>query len=169
MAEQGKERLPLHPIPKTKTWSYTQKTGHTSYIGLLSLVPRVSITPEDLLRSTEPLSAPLLVSNDGFLDIHSAKISCQVNHILDAMHASVNISTANGVAGSFELGDIGAGGRTTTFCADGVTLNTPAVEADMVVLLTFRPDFLLWRTTRKFHLRGTVDEKGTFRWVQTSR
>jgi hypothetical protein len=29
MAEQGKERLPLHPIPKTKTWSFTQKTGHT--------------------------------------------------------------------------------------------------------------------------------------------
>ena len=59
MAGRGKgARLPLRPIPKTKTWSYTQKTGHTSQpprvdLGSLTAMPCTVASLRSVPQSTQ--------------------------------------------------------------------------------------------------------------------
>jgi hypothetical protein len=137
------------------------------YVGILSILPRVSVSPGELLQSSQPLSVPLIISNDGVLDIHDAELACAIDRIVDEHHSSVEGAIAHN-SNTFELGDIGPDGRATTFCVNAIGFSAPIVEGHMVVLLSFRPDFLPWRTSRHFHFRGTSGESKSFHWVQTS-
>jgi hypothetical protein len=137
------------------------------YVGILSILPRVSVSPGELLRSSQPLSVPLVVSNDGVLDIHDAKLFCAIDRIVDEKHLSLEAAIADN-SDTFELGDIGSDGRATTFCVNAIGFGAPILEAHIIVLLSFRPDFLPWRTDRHFHFRGTSGENKSFHWVPTS-
>jgi hypothetical protein len=137
------------------------------YVGILSILPRVSVTPGDLLHSGQPLSFPMVVSNDGVLYIHDAKISCIIDSVVDENHATMIGGGTD--TNTFQLGDIGPGGRATTFCLPNlIGFSRPLAEGHIVASLYFRPDFLPWRTVRHFQFRGTAGDNHSFHWVQTS-
>ena len=46
------------------------------YVGFLNLVPRITVTPQAALVSTDAFSAPFVVSNDGFLPIYDVHCFC---------------------------------------------------------------------------------------------
>jgi hypothetical protein len=138
------------------------------YVGILSTLPRISVKPGDLLHSSQPLSVPLVVSNDGILDIHAAKVTCAVHRIASSTDVVMHDDVFGEYGAPFELGDIGADGSATTFCVNFVDFGSPIVEGHMVISVSFRPDFLPWRTARTFHLRGAIGENKSFHWVQTS-
>src|SRR5437868_1528352 len=51
------------------------------YIGILNALPRVSVTPQENIHPNEPLLAPFIISNDGWLDLHSVSFLCNVDYL----------------------------------------------------------------------------------------
>ncbi len=140
------------------------------YVGVLSVLPRVSVAVGDVLQPSQPLSFPLSISNDGFLDVHSVRITCSIERLVNSEHAVIHNVTVSGSDGTFDVGDLGPNGRATTFCTPGAFVSERGhlTEGHVVVLLSFRPDFLPWHTSKAFYFRGTTGENDSFRWVPTS-
>ncbi len=46
------------------------------YVGFLNLVPRITVTPQAALVSSDAFSAPFVVSNDGFLPVYDVHCFC---------------------------------------------------------------------------------------------
>jgi hypothetical protein len=139
------------------------------YVGILSLLPRISVNLGDPLRSGQPLSTPILVSNDGILSIHDAYLMCVIDSLKFDNGNVVAYSASGQMAGDpYQLGDLGPNGRATTFCGPDPGSHGKIIEGHVVLLVSFRPDFLPWRTTREFHVRGVISENNSFHWVQTS-
>jgi hypothetical protein len=130
------------------------------YGGILSVLPRVSVSPSEELKKYDPLSSPFVIANDRFLSIYSVNMACTVDHLL--------LSNGTRIVGASireDLTDdeIGPDGRTTRFCK--ITTPDPKMkEAIITTTVRFRPEFLPWTTTRAFRLRGYPSDDGVMHW-----
>jgi hypothetical protein len=130
------------------------------YIGVLSVFPRVSVSPSEELKKYDPLSSPFVITNDGYLSIYSVNMNCSVNHLLLSSGARiVNVSALDNLTDD----EIGPDGRSTRFCK--ITTPDPKMKEVIVTLtVVFRPEFLPWRTSRAFHFRGYPSDDGVMHW-----
>jgi hypothetical protein len=139
------------------------------YASVLSVLPRVSVTPEENIHPADPLLAPFVISNDGLLDIHSVGFLC----IVDYLGTNRDIYMENTAVGGVNepIGDLGAGGRTTTICGSLIDMTSAGDyrEAHITIQIAFRPDFLPWKTHRKFPFRGRLDDNRVIHWFPASR
>ena len=130
------------------------------YVGVLSVLPRISVTAGDaLLNSHFPLSFPFVISNDGYLDVHGVDVFCGINKLSSVDNVDV-FDFEVGSPSNFNIGDLGAGGRATTFC--GPTTfgfeGTKYKNSHLTLVLSYRPDFLPWRYSKKHFFTGLGDE-----------
>jgi hypothetical protein len=51
------------------------------YVGLLSLLPRISVSVQAPLTAADPFSSPFVVSNDGYLTLYNVKCSCSPRQV----------------------------------------------------------------------------------------
>jgi hypothetical protein len=140
------------------------------YVGVLSALPRTSVTAGDaLLNSHFPLSFPFVVSNEGYLDVHQVNVFCAIDKLSSADAVDV-IGFEVQTPSNLNIGDLGAGGRATTFC--GPTAfgfkGTKFQKGHLTLVLSYRPDFLPWRQSKKHFFTGLADEEGKLHWVESS-
>lgn len=141
------------------------------YVGILSVLPRVLVTPQESLEIHEPLATPFIVSNDGYLDVHSVTFDCNVD-ILEGFNGNVIQNSAMVAPASISLlGDISAGGRATAFCGEpiGGQSSEGFRRAHITVSVTFRPDFLPWTKIKTFRFLGLMEENKAVRWTPVSK
>lgn len=131
------------------------------YVGVLSVFPRVSVSPNEQLKKYDPLSSPFIITNEGFLSIYSVSMTCKVDHLLLSTASQlVGVSFADGVVDD----EVGPDGRITRFCK--VTTPDPKMKEVIIsMIVRFRPEFLPWTTTRAFHFRGYPSDDGTMHWA----
>jgi hypothetical protein len=137
------------------------------YTGILRVLPRISVTPDNSLLRNSPLSIPLHISNDGAFGIHSATVTCDIDWLKTSNHSAMSRTVAN-QAVNYQIGDLGPGESTTTFCATGTGFTGTITEAHITVHLSFVPEFGYWQTTRTVYLRAFIDDHQEFRWVLAS-
>jgi hypothetical protein len=128
------------------------------YVGILSVLPRISITPQEPLQRHEPFSAPFIISNDGYSTVHTINLTCSLDSVLDThRNRYTNVTTPS----SQNIDYLAAGGRSTFDCPVG---NLQILEADFSIIVSFRPDFLPWHKIEIFHFRARIADNGSVRW-----
>jgi hypothetical protein len=130
------------------------------YVGILSALPRISVSPSEELRKYDPLSAPFVISNDGFLAIHSVNMPCRIDHYLGSPRRMMsNVTLGDNLVDD----EIGPDGRSTHFC-NAIVQDSAIKELIVTTTVLFRPDFLPWTTSRNFHFKGHKSDDGIMRW-----
>jgi hypothetical protein len=139
------------------------------YISVLSLLPRVSVSQPSPVDASDPFATRFVISNDGWVALHKITFSCGVVYI--------NAANDSGVIGRpdysvrFTAPDLVAdellpARKATIPCVQPVHFKAPVVNADVAMVVEFRPDFLWWRREEKFRLLGTRQADGFFRWEE---
>jgi len=125
------------------------------------------VTPQENIHPSEPMLNPFIVSNDGYIDLHSVTLYCGIDRL-----GTTHVAIVDSIADSTErLGDIGAGGRTTAVCTNLVNFANSGLfrEAHITLIVDFRPDFLPWKMHRQFPFRGSMDDKNVIHWFPVTR
>ncbi len=144
------------------------------YIGCVSMSSRVSLTPGDVLRAKDPLSSPIIVSNEGYLPIHDAMATCLVKRIVAANGATVTDAVIGGDSAEQFVGDLGIGGKTTISCSgDGSSVFSMGTDkyiaADIGIVLSYRPDFFPWHRHKSFNFHARISDDGKIHWTPMAR
>jgi hypothetical protein len=135
------------------------------YLGILGLLPKVSVTPGELVRDYDPFSVPFVVSNDGPLPMHDVQTSCGLESLMQGNLRVSRIEMRPQSEFRF-LGDLGSGGRATTFCGGFIIAPNTPKEAKLSVQVSFRPDFLPFHTSHTFFFRSITDRDGRLRYIE---
>jgi hypothetical protein len=130
------------------------------YVGILSIVPRLSVSHSEELKQYDPFSVPFVITNDGYLPIHSVNMACSIDHMLLSSGSSfVGVVTND----SMEDAEISPGGHSTHFCP--VSARDPGMQEIIITAtISFRPDLWPWRTSKQFHFRGYKGDDGVMHW-----
>jgi hypothetical protein len=172
----------LHPAwKKVRRWSSKiplfWKIG-VPVLGLLfgavPMLSRPSAMPSDNPTPNDPLSAPFLVANDGYLTMNSSDFVCWINDLVGAGSTEIRES----YMGGYPLGDIGPNGKTTATCAL-IDMDSQAKffefdpkerfkRADITVIVRFRPDFWPWFRTKEFRFLGIAGDDHVIHWLPMS-
>jgi hypothetical protein len=163
------------PMPSTRHWLSRFVTFRKRMVALIGLVaavvsllvlfPRVSVTPQENLNAYDPLTAPFLLSNDGYATINSAHFLCHV----DLLIGTNGNKMARGVWGGYGLGDIAPNGHTTLLCEPFTDSSGGFSQAHITLAVTFRPDWYPWHITRKFPFVGKMGDNRIIRWLPVSK
>jgi hypothetical protein len=138
--------------------------------GILTFLPRVSITSGNAESVFNPLSISLAVANDGSFDLNDAKLRCETDQ-MNFEHGNYlkNVGLINDDP-DFALGTLAPDGRAVAFCSDErLNIFDGAVNGHLKIVVSFRPSYVPWRTSRTFYLRGIRNSQGVFHWLLTSK
>ena len=139
------------------------------YAAVQTLWPRVSVTPGDNLNRYDPFSAPLVISNDGYLSIYAVKLDCTIERLVssDAKLNWEHVEFEDSLVDHTD-DEIGADGRSTHFCGLSITDPNGFKEAYLVAIASFRPGYLPWRVKKRSRFRGYMGDDHMLRWVPFS-
>ncbi len=134
--------------------------------GYLSLVPRISVWQTQPLNPADPFSTPFIVSNDGPLGINLVKFSCLLLNVETANRnrfINVRLSSESLTVIGMEPGE-----KATVPCifrqSIGLSDSDTIQTADVVIIVEFRPDFVLWRRTRRLRFVTLRSSDGNLYW-----
>jgi hypothetical protein len=138
--------------------------------GVLTLLPRASISAGEPLIPDDPFSAPFEVANDGYVDLNDVTFSCLPKEVdTDNFWVVKGGDNLGLTETTFNVGTLGPDGRTTLRCGFSRFFDFKGAnitKAHIAMRLTFRPEWMPWRRsiTRDFIL--TKDNSNHFRWLQ---
>jgi hypothetical protein len=139
------------------------------YIGLVSVMPIVTIDPQNLLHQEQPFSFPIRVSNAGYVGINSVEFECLIDDV-EIGHNKITNNLAHEPV-DFQIGDLARGGYAMSGCAmpDLIQGDTTFKRGHITITLTLRPDFSPFKMHRTFYLTGLPDDRSHAHWMLTSR
>jgi len=134
--------------------------------GYLALVPKVTIVESEPTNPGEPFSAKFIMSNDGPLGINSVDGACIVAD-MEYANRTVVLNNWIGQGPSVFKPRMEVGERATLRCSASEVIhsNAPILHANIVMVVSFRPDFTWWRLTREDRFETIADSKGLLHWA----
>jgi hypothetical protein len=152
-------------------------------VGILQLLPRVSISPQPALIATNAFSAPFVVSNDGYIPIYDVNASCSPKGVtyIDPAHPKGGLTIQQEGSDSDETGGfdnpkllvpkLDPASRATFPCG---LLNTPLPAewicgAHILMIVKYHAPllpFIIRHHRQRFEL--VRDSSGQFRWIEES-
>jgi hypothetical protein len=149
-------------------------------VGLLQLVPRISVSPQTPLISSNAFSAPFLVSNDGYVSLYEVTAACAAkdvlyvdpqrpNHKLTLEWEGGDETETGGILSPEVAHKIPAPGRVAFHCA---LLNLPVsgewVRCAQILLIIKYHAPLLPFIDRHYRQRFELvrDSTGQLRWLE---
>lgn len=137
--------------------------------GILSLLPRPSVTASDFLVVNEPFSAPFVITNEGYLPIHDVTFRCAIRHYKGANGGNIEVYKGGGITPSgFVLSEMPPGEKATVGCPFPFKGWEPVISADFDFVVVYRPDFLPWKQEKRFRFGTVKGGDGLLRWYPRS-
>jgi hypothetical protein len=143
-------------------------------VGILSLLPRASVTPNDPLNPDDPFSAPFVVSNDGYVELNDVQFSCSPMKVETKNFWVIDTVPGKEPGGvretSLDVGTLGRDGSTTVRCAISPAFANilPLESAHRRITISFRPEWLPWRRTMTMDFILAKDTGNRFHWLHRS-
>lgn len=138
--------------------------------GYLSLLPRISVTQTEPLNVTDPFASPFIVSNDGPMGINGVEFYCVLVHVRTRKGFSFDGITTELTA--LNQKHMEPGERVSVPCSFrqffGFTTENPVIGAEIIVGVTFRPDFVWVHKNRQFRFVAMADSHSDVRWYPQS-
>jgi hypothetical protein len=145
-------------------------------VGILSLLPRASVSPNDPLDPSTPFSSPFVVSNDGYAELYDVTFYCTPVRIETTGHQIIASNDKPGAESgvqdtSVKVGTLGRDGQTSVYCPIPFFFRglDPIAAAHIRITLSFRPEWLFWRRTISSDFVLARDHSGQPRWLHTSQ
>jgi len=147
------------------------------YVGFLNLVPRITVTPQAALVSSDAFSAPFVVSNDGFLPVYDVHCFCSPRKVryrkpgskggLDITTEGADENETGGVEAPFIAKKLSPGQRATFPCPFPNQFPAWLVSADigLVVVYNAAP----WPPIRRHQMNRfslSRDTAGEYHWLE---
>lgn len=176
MHKGSKQQLQLEPVHTpslarrivTKTWKGIVSVGVlVTLTGLLSLLPKVSVSAARLLDPQAPFSAPFVISNDGYLPVHDITFRCVVRYVEHADRGRVIVSP-HGITSGQVIAVIDPTEKSTVACPFPFFSQSPIIGADIEFVLKYRPDWLFWHREKRFRFGLAKDKDNQFHWFPRS-
>jgi hypothetical protein len=100
----------------------------------------ISVMPNSVLDHSDPFSAPLTVSNDGYLTIHSVTFRCAIRNVQDESNARLVAYEKGIIPMGFLVPAMPAGEKATVACPFPFKFEASVIGADFDFILEYRPD-----------------------------
>jgi hypothetical protein len=131
--------------------------------GILSLLPKISVEPSPPMQSNNLLTAPFVISNDGFLPMYKVSYFVKLRHIENAKGGKVITNYERGMEPSgFSIPSLMPGEKATTGLPN--PFGEPTVSGDIDFVVTYRPSWLPWEQKKVFRFGGSKESDGKLVW-----
>jgi len=150
-----------------------------SLVGLMQLLPRVSISPQSPLISSNAFSAPFLVSNDGYIRLNKVNAICSPKNIIytDDAHKDHHLVVEQDGPDELETGGLYNPSLEAAQLLPGHKLVFPCGMLDMpfadrvssahiVMIVTFRAPVLSYPRFHRQRFELTRDSSGQYHWLE---
>jgi hypothetical protein len=131
--------------------------------GILSLLPKISVEPSPPMQSNNLLTAPFVISNDGFLPLYKVSYYVMLRHIENDKGGTVTTNNQRGMEPTgFLIPSILPGEKATTGLPN--PFSNPTVSGDIDFVVTYRPAWLPWEQKKIFRFGGSRESDGKLVW-----
>jgi hypothetical protein len=150
---------------------------------IYGLSPKISVQSHGSLDPNDPFSTPFIITNEGTLPIHNVSSNYMVNNIkgvgvgeeekiCDTCPKILGIG-GFGSEDTEPIATIEAGEKTPLFVGamkltkpnGGVIDTAIATNAEIVITVKYRPDWIPWRQERQWKFMSTANVEGQLVWV----
>ena len=124
--------------------------------------PRISVSASGSVREHEALGTIFNLSNNGSLTIHEVKIRCGIHNLQEPGQRPL-ISNITVIPYGSDLGNLEAG-KTVGLPCENIIWGAQQAEGDIVIEVSYRPDFWHWRKHTYFRFISEKTDDGTWVW-----
>ena len=136
-----------------------------SILGVLALIPRISLAPTGSLRPHDPMGTVFAITNDSVLPIHNVHARCVLDDLRSGPMYIHGIAVAENGADAATL----SSGQQLTLPCSRVETKQPVRVAKVTIRVDYRPDFLWWDRTTRFSMEAMPSQDGTWVWKRLPR
>ncbi len=142
------------------------------YIGALNLLPKIAVSPLSSLNPSDPFGTPFEISNIGYTNLNDVKFLCSYKDVEESYGSKIlTPGTDEETTGGFTTNSLAAerldrGRKATIMCPFPFKFPGPIIKADILLVVSFRPEWLGWK---KYHVRRFTlakDAAGQFHWFE---
>jgi hypothetical protein len=140
------------------------------YVGILSTLPRLAIHPQSSLNLSNPFATPFAISNEGYLEIHDIKASCVYLDIAGSDGSRIeSIGPLSKERGGFFSNSMNTDVLEPTVpltitCPFPFAFLGPITHANIIITVTYRPDFLPFTFQKHKHFVSATSSDGHLQW-----
>jgi len=142
---------------------------------VLTNVPKLSVDVSRSLRPDDPMATVFSVSNDGMLPVYDVTVGCEIARLDISSHrktVSKGPTTVYFPESRAEI--LPPGHKMTVPCGRAVASRLDNGErleflAEVFVVVTYRPQWLLWHKSEAFPMKTEKSENGTWVWKSIPR
>ncbi|MFY9854081.1 MAG: hypothetical protein WAK26_09420, partial [Terracidiphilus sp.] len=142
-----------------------------------SMLPRISVTPQSATNPDDPFATPFTVKNDGFLPLYDVKSECAIRQVqLLQINTPYVLTVVEPKAYGFRLIDprfaasvLDPNSTIDMACPFQRVENKKVKNANIALIVSFRPSILPWLRQEKFYpfVTGTDQITGQIHWFST--
>jgi hypothetical protein len=133
--------------------------------GAMSFLPKISVTPSELLDPSNPFSAPFIISNEGVLPFHSVSYRVHIREVQSEDGAKVIIYKKGITISDFLISNISPGEKATTGVPFPFKFQTRIKSADITFVVIYRPDWLPWHGEQRFRFGLAKKSNNSWTWL----
>lgn len=124
------------------------------------LASRLSMTPGAAINPVDTFSTPFVLTNGGYLTAKDVEVNCHYDRVIDL---SRNLFKDN-AAYEIKYDEVRANHPATVQCRL-FDHDSPWSEADIRLVVSYRPSFLPWRETETYKFMVVRGPDGTIHWL----
>jgi len=141
---------------------------------VLSNLPKLSMDVGGSSRPNDLLATMFSLSNEGSLPLYDVKAVCEVMHLDIPPPRNRHLGPTTVYLAEFRAETLFPGHTMTIPCARAIAskldnMEAPEIQAEMFIVVTYRPKWLLWHKSEKFPMKTEKTDNGTWIWKSIPR
>ena len=140
---------------------------------LLTNLPKLSMDVSGSLRPNDLMTTMFSLSNEGPLPVYDVKAVCEVIRLdIPSRDRHLGPTRAYPPESSAEI--LCPAHKMTIACGRAIAskldnMETPEIDAEMFIVVSYRPKWLLWHKLEKFPMKTEKTNNGTWIWKSIPR
>ena len=141
---------------------------------VLSNLPKLSMDVGGSSRPNDLLATMFSLSNEGSLPLYDVKAVCEVMHLDIPPPRNRHLGPTTVYLAESRAETLFPGHTMTIPCARAIAskldnMEAPEIQAEMFIVVTYRPKWLLWHKSEKFPMKTEKTDNGTWIWKSIPR
>jgi len=141
---------------------------------VLTNLPKLSMDVSGSLGSDDLIATMFSLSNDGRLPVYDVKAVCEVTRVDLPPPISRHLGSATVYFPESRTEVLIPGYKMTIPCGRAIAskldnLETPEIQAEMFIVVSYRPKWLLWYKSERFPMKTEKTDHGTWIWKSIPR
>jgi hypothetical protein len=141
---------------------------------VLTNLPKLSMDISGSLRPNDLMSTIFSLSNEGSLPVYDLKAACEVMRLEIPPPGNRRFGPTTVYLPKSSAEILFPGHKMPIPCGRAIaskldSMEMPEIHAEMFIVVTYRPKWLLWYKSEKFPMKTEKTDHGTWRWKSIPR